>query len=327
VESIDWKRFNNLTENPKKISGSDFDFLKVIADSYPFFSAVQILMALSANDLGSIVYENNIRKAALLTGDREILFSLIEESVFEPNHEFPDEPQLTVSTVIQPAKHLDEKRKELLDTLKNQVNELKKKKKRIKDSGPDHSLILLEKIQTTNDEALEGHVEYIESLKNRIKEAKGTPESINEVYSDKGEEWIPNPVVDIFAHQYNQVKLEEPIIKEQISNSDSLSFVDWLNVISVKKTIISEMLSTIKTKSNSYGEAKLLQRQLTDFPDKVPQANPEDIISESLARVYMSQKYYQQAIEVFEKLSLKYPDKKLYFATQIEKARYLINKK
>ncbi len=52
----------------------------------------------------------------------------------------------------------------------------------------------------------------------------------------------------------------------------------------------------------------------------------EEFITETLARIYMKQGLYQKSIIAFQRLSLKYPEKSVYFARQIEEVTNLINK-
>jgi tetratricopeptide (TPR) repeat protein len=51
----------------------------------------------------------------------------------------------------------------------------------------------------------------------------------------------------------------------------------------------------------------------------------EDFVTETLASIYAQQGYYKKAVQIFEKLSLKYPEKSTYFAAQIEKVKHLMN--
>jgi hypothetical protein len=52
----------------------------------------------------------------------------------------------------------------------------------------------------------------------------------------------------------------------------------------------------------------------------------EEFLTETLARIYIGQGYYSKAIDIYEKLSLKFPEKSSYFASQIEKVKELIKK-
>ena len=54
-------------------------------------------------------------------------------------------------------------------------------------------------------------------------------------------------------------------------------------------------------------------------------AENDDIITETLAAIYFQQKNYEKALDAYKKLSLKYPEKSIYFATQIKEIEKIKN--
>jgi tetratricopeptide (TPR) repeat protein len=79
-------------------------------------------------------------------------------------------------------------------------------------------------------------------------------------------------------------------------------------------------------------EAQPKMPQIKDKDSGAPRENNstqedanEDFVTETLASIYAQQGYYKKAVQIFEKLSIKYPEKSTYFATQIEKIKHLMN--
>jgi hypothetical protein len=109
---------------------------------------------------------------------------------------------------------------------------------------------------------------------------------------------------------YNLLKTATPKIEEEPHSDDDLisqsALIDRFIIANPriepsreKKDIMQEDLS-----ANVFGEGSL--------------------VTETLAKIYINQGYYSKAIDIFEKLSLKYPEKSSYFATQIQKIKELL---
>ena len=106
------------------------------------------------------------------------------------------------------------------------------------------------------------------------------------------------------------------------------SFSEWISIIQTKKidrsgkknnneiiNLFLEKKPTI-TKKSKQKFYKASENAKTSIQEN------NEIISETLAKVYSRQEHYEKAISIYKKLSLKYPQKSIYFADQIN----LINK-
>lgn len=60
------------------------------------------------------------------------------------------------------------------------------------------------------------------------------------------------------------------------------------------------------------------------LPDDSNQLNDDSFFTETLAQIYIKQKRYERALQIIEKLRLKYPEKNVYFADQIRFLEKLI---
>lgn len=87
-----------------------------------------------------------------------------------------------------------------------------------------------------------------------------------------------------------------------------------------KSSLIDSFLADTKPKA-----IKPKQQVVNALKDRknTKDETDEAFMTETLAQIYIKQAYYDKAIEAYVKLSLKYPKKNTYFATQIKKVKTL----
>jgi hypothetical protein len=64
--------------------------------------------------------------------------------------------------------------------------------------------------------------------------------------------------------------------------------------------------------------------QIDEEPENEENATSEGYFTETLARIYIKQGRYSQALEIIQRLSLQFPKKNAYFADQIRFLQKLI---
>jgi hypothetical protein len=129
-----------------------------------------------------------------------------------------------------------------------------------------------------------------------------------------------------------EMHLQKPL---SFSTTESYSFNEWLQ-LAAKKPIVR--------KNEMPGQEKLLKNNLIDtfiqnnpkitplekgrnFTTPIPKNKQDDaLMTETLASVYLAQKKYENAIQAYKILSLKYPEKSGFFADEIKRIQILQKK-
>jgi hypothetical protein len=107
-----------------------------------------------------------------------------------------------------------------------------------------------------------------------------------------------------------------------------------------KKPIERSELSELEEDSKRDKNFELIDAFITNKPKLKPldkhakliniaeesQFESEDLMTETLARIYVEQKNYDKAIQSYKILSLKYPEKSSLFADQIQEIKILQEK-
>jgi hypothetical protein len=110
------------------------------------------------------------------------------------------------------------------------------------------------------------------------------------------------------------------------------SFLDWLYIIKAEKiNRFDNKKSDILIGRFIENQPKISQINKHQFfkPSDIAKKSileNHDLVTETLAKVYVKQNHFEKAILAYQKLSLKYPQKSSYFAEQIKIITKLKNK-
>ena len=298
------KNFTYLLQNPEAVSPDQTEAVKNIIQQFPYFQSARALYLKGLKNQESFKYNRELKITAAYTTDRSILFDFITSETFNQNEisqfiKTNSEHLLDIDVAIEDISinkkvMIDETSQEdiqnNLDALNPQLFEPK-----------------LEKLQTTSfvlDES-----ETIEAVTPQTKTQHASAEDL--------------------------LHLGKPLVFDK---SEVHSFNEWLKLTRVKTISRNE---NVKTEDKSKIERKKKFKLIDEFISKNPKIKPskvstntqnlakeqliqpEELMTETLARIYVEQKNYKKAIQSYKILCLKYPEKSSFFAIQIKAVEQL----
>lgn len=110
-------------------------------------------------------------------------------------------------------------------------------------------------------------------------------------------------IVENVFHEGYIIENEVKITEEVASEVKEPSFIDRF----IKTDPVIRMMDSSKESQENKAKRSAEEQNIP--------------VTETLAQIYMAQRLYPKAIQAYEKLSLKYPEKKSYFANLIEKIK------
>ncbi|HUV00308.1 MAG TPA: hypothetical protein VMW32_05030 [Bacteroidales bacterium] len=294
--------FLRMIEESAPIDRQMIGELNDLVNIFPYFQSAHMLLLKALKDSSDVRFENQLRNSAIHVADREVLYYFLKsEAVSEPDiREIPEEKTAPVFTVADSQQTVIE-------------------------SGKNSEELINEIEKSQYEKSAE---EELSADENRFARSILISTETNDDESD---------------HAIFVITDESSPAEEKIFFMDpGFSIPDRSDLLELD----AEDSGTIKPEDDSEpGSVKKLQADLIDkFIDANPRIEPskeksdypvEDIskpfieergsfVTETLAKIYTIQGYYSKAIDIYEKLSLKYPEKSSYFATQVEKIKELI---
>ena len=170
---------------------------------------------------------------------------------------------------------------------------------------------------------------YITSFETVIKNTAIIHEKVIEKKSPETIEITATSKVPIEREVLEDLEIGKPL---SFTSNENHSFNQWLQ-LSIKKPIVRNKEQEIKNTSN---KESLIDQFIENKPKIAPlekgkiyttvvDENRQDValMTETLAKVYLEQKKYENAMQAYKILSLKYPEKSGFFADQIKSIQIL----
>ncbi len=304
--------FSHIVQNPQSVSANHTETLQTIIDKYPYFQSARAIYLKALKNAESYDYNDALKITAAYTTDRSILFDYITSEKFVQN--------------------------EISEYIKKHADHIKDLDVSIEDVSADKSVEI--------DEALKQQIKDTEQvLDPELFQPKVKKSKIVNFQLDENE-----PIEEHFETQNSSEDSPEDILKIgtplQFDISERHSFNEWLKLTRFKPIDRSEEaesidISNIEDDTIQADERtkkfELIENFLSKNPKLKPEKTqtkninlaeeqmiqPEALMTETLARIYVEQKNYKKAIQSYKILSLKYPEKSGFFADQIKAIKQL----
>lgn len=301
------KDFTYILQNPQAITNEQTEAVKSIIDEFPYFQSARAVYLKGLKDQSSFKYNQELKTTAAYTTDRSILFDFITSETFIQNEisQFIKQNTAHLKDINVTVEDISINKSVAIDeALKQQIQDT---------SGVLDPALFQPKEERPKKAFVLDESERIENVTkdNKTQEASATdilnlgkPLQFDKRETHSFNEWLKlTRFKPIKREKGNHTKEEIPV-SEKTEKAKKFELID--KFITQNPKINPTKASTSK---GNLAKAQMIQ--------------PEALMTETLARIYVEQKNYKKAIQSYKILSLKYPEKSSFFANQIKAVEQL----
>jgi hypothetical protein len=276
---------------------------------FPWFQSAHMIMLKALHDSGDIKFATQLRQSALHVADREVLYYLINSKPSVPS---ADTAASAGQSPAAEARVTDREQVVIEEGRNSQELIIGIEKENISANTvtpPDSTQTeyILEVTAESDTDESASVVLVIDTDEEHLEETV--------TYMDPSIS-LPEPVTDL-------LELDESGPADE-RDSDAAAPENGIGNEGTRKKLQAELIDRfIETNPRIEPVKAKTEHPQEDIAAKYTEVRGE-LVTETLAKIYVTQGYYSRAIDIYEKLSLKFPEKSSYFATQIEKIKELI---
>lgn len=305
--------FLNMIEDTATLDRHMIGEVYELIDIFPYFQSAHLLLLKGLYNNADVKFENQLRNSAIHIGDREVLYWLLKTKTSSESEKAVDKKIIEIKQEI-----ISDTQQTVIESAKNSEHMINEIEKDSEEPDPDED-------PDTAGQA-SGHSIMIAT------EPDNT-ESAGVMLLLENEPSVSDDKV-FFMDPGFSIPERSDLLELDLDEDSSIIFQDEEKSPDIPE--LSEKTSKKLLQSELIDKFIITNPRIDPQKDKALVTNDDisspiveesgGLVTETLAKIYISQGYYSKALDIYEKLSLKFPEKSSYFASQIEKVKGYIKK-